>query len=166
MTPPPVTQLKAPRVGLAYLLSQIGAHAADEFGQRLKPLELTTQHVGILRLLAMKPVELTQRKLAEHLRIQPSRLVLLLDELERKGLVARHTDPEDRRAKRLAATEPGLDRFRAVEALTRDLEAELFEDLSRDERAALAGLLRRVAAKADLIPGVHPAYRRLAKKEK
>lgn len=159
-------KVKPPRVGLAYLLSQVGAHAADDFARRLKPLGLTTQHVGILRLLAMKPKELTQRTLADYLRVQPSRLVLLLDELERDGLVTRVTDPDDRRCKRLAATKAGLARFRQVETVTNALEADMFEGLSRDDRVALIGLLRRVAGGVGLTPGVHPAYGRLAEKEK
>ncbi len=157
-----MSALKAPRVGLAYLVSQLGAHAAEDFARRLKPLGLTPQHVGILRLLAMKPKQLTQRALADHLGVQPSRLVLLLDELERDGLVTRVTDPNDRRCKRLEATERGLSRFREVETVTRALEADLFEGLSSEERAALFALLARIAADAGLIPGVHPAYRQRA----
>ena len=63
------------------MVSQVGAHAAQTFGRDLVPLELTPQHVGILRLLATSDEPLTQRDLAERLRVLPSRLVALLDAL-------------------------------------------------------------------------------------
>ena len=48
-----------------------------------------------------------QRELAAHLGVVPSRLVVLLDELETKGLVARERSPQDRRSQQLQLTRKG-----------------------------------------------------------
>src|ERR1700751_4490932 len=80
----------------AFLLSQLGAHAAARFAERLRALELLPADAGILRLLRMSS-GISQQELSGRLKIHPSRLVAVLDNLERRGLVERRPNPEDRR---------------------------------------------------------------------
>jgi len=80
----------------AFLLAQVGAHAASQFAVRLAALELVPPHAGILRILGAQPA-ITQQALAGALAMQPSRLVALVDELEARGLVERRENPDDRR---------------------------------------------------------------------
>ena len=65
----------------AFLLAQLGAHAASQFAERLRVLELAPSDAGILRLLRMA-AGLSQQELASKLQIHPSRLVAILDNLE------------------------------------------------------------------------------------
>jgi hypothetical protein len=90
----------------------------------------------------------------------PSRLVLLLDELEKKGLLKRRTRSKDRRSYALALTRKDkakLDRVRRIAEEHRELCA----GLSDAERAELRKLLVRIANQQQLRPGVHPGYRTL-----
>jgi len=66
--------------GLAFLLSQVGAHAAARFAERIAPLKLKPHHSGILRILE-NDAGVTQQALCDLLGMFPSRLVGLLDEL-------------------------------------------------------------------------------------
>ena len=95
-----------PTVGLAFLLSQVGAHAAAVFADRLAPLNLTPPHAGILRVIRQAN-GLSQQALGEKLGMFPSRLVALLDELEQRGLVERRDNPADRRSYALHLTRAG-----------------------------------------------------------
>ena len=72
----------------AFLLAQLGAHAASRFAEKLGALELTPPDAGILRLLRVA-AGLSQQELAAKLQIHPSRLVAILDNLEKRGLVER-----------------------------------------------------------------------------
>src|SRR5580658_11009626 len=92
--------------GAAFLLAQIGAHAASQFAGRLAALELAPPHAGIMRILGTQPA-ITQQALATALGMQPSRLVALVDELETRGLVERRANPSDRRSHALHLTEKG-----------------------------------------------------------
>src|ERR1700740_1659861 len=89
--------------GAAFLLAQLGAHAAHRFGERIKVLGLAPPHAGILRIISSTP-ECSQQALAERLGILPSRMVALIDELDAKGLVKRRRSAEDRRSYSLALT--------------------------------------------------------------
>jgi DNA-binding MarR family transcriptional regulator len=144
----------------AFLLAQVGAHAASRFGQRLAELKLSPPHAGILRILGSSPA-MTQQALAGALRILPSRLVALLDEVEERGLVARRENPEDRRSYALHLTERGRETLQAIGRVSKEHQRSLLGALSADEQTQLAELLQRIADEQGLTRGIHPGYSRL-----
>jgi DNA-binding MarR family transcriptional regulator len=155
---------ESPHVGIAFLLSQTGAHAALRFTEELNTtLNLQPYEAGILRMLGANS-GLSQRALCDLFGIFPSRLVALLDELEAKKLVERRDDLADRRRFSLHLTSAGRRTLVQIGKVTRALEADLFAALSSKERAQLHGLLTRMVAQQHIAPGVHPAYRALNKK--
>ncbi len=143
---------------VAFLLAQVGAHAAARFAERLAPLELAPQHAGILRLIGVT-AGLSQRALGERLGILPSRLVSLVDALERRGLVERRDDPGDRRSYALHLTEAGRAALGDIGRLAREHGEALCSALNQDERRQLAALLIRIADQQGLVPGVHPGFK-------
>src|SRR6516165_4661943 len=145
---------------LAFLLSQVGAHAADKFGERLEPLGLKPAHAGILRVIRQAD-GLSQQALGEKLSVFPSRLVAILDELEERGLVERRDSPSDRRSYALYLTGAGREVLERIVCVGREHQDALCAALDETERAQLTGLLARIAAEQGLTPGVHPGYRRL-----
>jgi DNA-binding MarR family transcriptional regulator len=147
-----------PTAGLAFLLAQVGAHAAARFGERLAPLGLTPPHAGILRVINQDD-GLSQQALGEKLGMYPSRLVAVLDELERRGLIERRDRPADRRSYALHLTEAGRGALGQIGRISREHQDALCAALDESERAQLAGFLRRVVAEQGLTPGVHPGYR-------
>jgi DNA-binding MarR family transcriptional regulator len=142
----------------AFLLAQVGAHAASRFAERLAPLGLTPPDTGILRLLRLT-AGLSQQELAAKLGIHPSRLVALLDELEHKKLVQRQPNPDDRRQYSLRLTEKGAKTLEEIGNVAHQHQEALCAALSLEERDKLAELLRKIADQQGLTPGVHPGYR-------
>ncbi|HLZ97543.1 MAG TPA: MarR family winged helix-turn-helix transcriptional regulator [Steroidobacteraceae bacterium] len=148
-----------PRSGAAFLLAQIGAHAARLFAERIAGLGLTPAHAGIFRILSATP-GMTQKELAAALGALPNRIVGLVDELQDKGLIERRVQAQDRRRHALQITEAGRKMNDALGAAARNHQAALLEALTEEERAQLASLLQRVADQQSLIPRVHPGYAR------
>jgi DNA-binding MarR family transcriptional regulator len=146
------------RSGAAFLLSQVGAHAASKFAERLAELELVPAHAGIFRILGTTP-GITQQALATAVGTLPSRLVALVDELESKGLLERRPHESDRRSYALHLTEAGKSTLQAIGRVARDHQQALLEGLSEEEQQQLGALLQRVADQQGLIPRVHPGYR-------
>lgn len=149
-----------PPTGLAFLLTQIGAHGAMRFAQRMEAIGLTAPDAGILRKVATDP-GISQQALAEHLGVVPSRMVALLDGLEQRGLVERASSPDDRRSYALRLTPRGQETLGQIMRIGGEHEQDLCAALDAKERATLAELLRRVAEQQGLTPGVHPGYRTL-----
>src|SRR5947209_2261905 len=117
----------------AFLLAQLGAHAASQFAERLRVLELAPSDAGILRLLSMA-AGLSQQDLATKLNIHPSRLVAMLDNLEKRGLAERRANPEDRRLYSLHLTKGGEEALIEIGKVAREHQEKLLIALSKDER--------------------------------
>lgn len=149
--------------GAAFLLAQLGAHAAGRFGERVAGLGLNPPDVGLLRMIATEPGR-SQRSLAADLGVVPSRVVALIDGLEQKGLVERRRSTEDRRNYELYVSEAGGRALAGVREVAAAHEDDLLAALDGPERRLLAELLGRVAAQQGLTPGVHPGYRSLGKR--
>ncbi|HMJ33176.1 MAG TPA: MarR family transcriptional regulator [Baekduia sp.] len=94
--------------------------------------------------LAREPAG-TQLALAQAIRYDKTRLIGLLDELEREGLITRVPDPTDRRARTVELTRAGKQRHAAARADVRAMEDEFLGDLSATERDRLRRLLKRLA---------------------
>lgn len=146
----------------AFLLAQLGAHAANQFTERLAVLQLTPADAGILRLLRVAAA-ISQQELSEKLRIHPSRLVAILDNLERRQLVERKPNPNDRRLYSLHLTRAGGEILERIGKVAREHQDALLSALGAGDRKKLTELLQQVADQQKLTRGVHPGYQRLAK---
>jgi DNA-binding MarR family transcriptional regulator len=150
-----------PRNGsAAFLLAQLGAYASGEFAKRLQPLGLTPAHAGIFRIIAAAP-GLSQQELAAKLGMYASRLVAVIDDLEKRGLIERQPSNSDRRLYALHLTKSGKDQLSAIGLIAREQGRDLLDGLSDEERLTLISLLERVAKKKGLQEGVHPGYRNM-----
>jgi DNA-binding MarR family transcriptional regulator len=135
----PPTLLALPSY-LASHLAQIGRRVlADALAER----GLRLPHFAVLTGLAdFGP--LAQHDLADRLGLNRSHLVGYLDEVERRGLVGRERDPEDRRRQRVTLTDDGHALAGELLALAKRSQREFLGVLSDDERETLVELMRRV----------------------
>jgi len=143
---------------LGFLLSQVGGYAAGSFADRLSALSLQPSDVGVLRLIAGER-GMSQQTLAGRLGVGPSRVVVLIDELEEKGLVIRQRSLRDRRSYELQLTEAGQAVMGRMREIGSAHENEITNVFTPEERTTLAALLAKIAASHDLTPNVHPGYR-------
>src|SRR4051794_22581684 len=86
----------------------------------------------------------TQLALAAAMEHDKTRLIGLLDELERKGLITRSPDPADRPARVVVLTDSGRARHAAVRADIRAMEERVLGALDAEERATLLAVLPRL----------------------
>src|SRR5258705_5920543 len=136
----PKTSAKPSSAALAALLSQVGAHSAARYAERIAPLNLKPYHTGILRILGEES-GITQQALSDLLGMFPSRLVSLLDELQKMKLVERRESPNDRRTYALYLTKAGRDMLSRVGEASRLVQDDLCAALNAKERALLRELL-------------------------
>ena len=159
----PAEKQKAPenpihaRRALGLLLSQLGTHAALSFGRKIAGFGISPPHLGMLRWIHANGGK-NQRELASHLGVVPSRLVVLLDELETKGLVARERSLQDRRSQQLQLTRKGTQLLEKVERIATAHDADLGSSLTAPERETLIDLCAKLAANRSLTPDGHPGY--------
>jgi DNA-binding MarR family transcriptional regulator len=130
-----VLDLGSALVRLAHLANHVFADVSRAHG-------LTPQQVQLLCRLTAKPVGMSELGVALHL--EKSSLSGLVDRVERRGLVTRTTDPQDRRACRIGLTAEG----RAVGLRAhREIVARLEDhasDVTATERRHLIALATRL----------------------
>jgi DNA-binding MarR family transcriptional regulator len=143
---------------IPFLLSQLGAHIADEFKARLEPLGLHPRATAILLALADVDGQ-SQRELSVRLGLHRNVMVAMVDALEAQGLVERRPHPGDRRAFAVSLTARARDVVPSLDRVVRDLEDQITASLTAEQRSALLTALRRMSAAAGLTPGVHPGLR-------
>lgn len=143
---------------VAFLLSQVGIYSASRFALRLEDLELQPGDVGILRVIAAED-GLSQQALADILGVVPSRVVVLIDDLQKKELVSRERNARDRRTYELRLTAQGKSVMGKMRTIGAAHEEEITNALTDEEREHLATLLGKIAESHELTPGVHPGYR-------
>lgn len=153
-------QPEGDRPQIAFLLTQLGTHAAMKFSEALAPIHLTPPDAGILRLLRQSP-GISQQELAERLGMHASRLVAVIDSLEERQMVVRKQSPDDRRTYSLHLADPGFEALRLIGRAAQAHEERICQGLSKTERVKLAGLLNKIAARQGLATGIHPGYRTL-----
>ncbi|WP_327092124.1 MarR family transcriptional regulator [Nonomuraea sp. NBC_01738] len=150
---------KRPPMGAAFLLAQLGAHAANRFAERIAELGLSPSDVGLLRMIAARPGR-SQQSLAADLGVVPSRVTALIDPLDRAGLVERRRSTGDRRNYELHLTAEAAGVMDQIMRTAIAHEADITGALDTGQRTQLVALLELIAADQGLTPGVHPGYRR------
>jgi DNA-binding MarR family transcriptional regulator len=122
-------------------LTRVGRRAVEV---QLAPGGLRPRHLIALRLLSEHgPV--SQHGLADSLRLDPTNVVGLLNELEDRLLVTRRRDPADRRRHIVALSRRGEDELCVAYGRLRVVEDALFSALNAAERATLYDLVVRAA---------------------
>jgi DNA-binding MarR family transcriptional regulator len=129
---------------IEFLTARARSLGSGRANQLLADLDLKVRSYSVLSL-ACSGENPSQRELADFLSLDPSQIVSLVDQLEKRGAVTREADPRDRRSKVIAATAAGRRLYRAAAAIVRESEAQSMRSLSAAERDTLRSLLRRVA---------------------
>ena len=141
---------------VAYLLVQLGFHVARGFSERLAPLGLEPRQVGMLTRLAANEGK-SQQAIGELMGLNPTRMVFLVDELEKQGLVERRRNPDDRRSYALYLTDEGRAKLSEAQRVSIGHDREIGASLTGGQRRELAALLRQVADEQgiseDSLPG-------------
>ena len=87
---------------------------------------------------------LSQSQLADAMQVERPNLVVIVDELETRGLITRDRVPTDRRTYALNLTEEGEELLAQATRAVRDHENQMMGGLTKAEEAALISTLKRI----------------------
>ncbi len=127
---------------LASVLARISSRALEERFSAHN-IDMSGLQYGILRTLGHENFTLSE--LSRRFTVDPSTLVPVIDTLERKGLVTRGKDPNDRRRIPLSLTTHGAQMIRDIPLIHEDdLLFQRLDKMGEDKALALRELLRDV----------------------
>lgn len=154
MNAKPISGDRAPST-LAFLLSQVGIHAARRFSERMAEIDLAPPLFRILNLVDASE-GLPQQAIGEAIEVPASRMVALVDELEQRGLVERRPVASDRRVRALYLTAEGRVKLAQGRKIAKEHERELTQGIPAGERKLLTKLLQQIVDRQTIGRGVHP----------
>jgi MarR family transcriptional regulator, transcriptional regulator for hemolysin len=115
----------------------------EAFDARLKPLDLNLTQASLLAYVAEFGA-ITQTRLAEKMGTGRASMGTVVDGLEKRGLIERHPDPDDRRVWLIDITDNGRELAERVVGVDELLRGELRHGIGREERQALSWVLTRL----------------------
>ncbi len=127
-----------------FLLGYLGEKSRRSFVAILEPHGFHPREFGLMTVVAKRP-GIAQQDLAALARIDPSSMVAVLDELERRGVVERRIDAEDRRRRAVHLTDEGKRQMAVLQREALRAGDGFLAPLSDEERAALNALLQKLA---------------------
>lgn len=87
-----------------------------------------------------------QQDIAQRMGVEPMTLSSYLDRLQSMGLIERHADPQDRRAKQIFTTETADDLIAGIRVEQIELMDRVTSGLTEDDRSLLRERLKRMRA--------------------
>mgnify|MGYP001765290408 CR=1 FL=1 len=138
------------QVNTTYLESLVGYNARraalvviELFLERMAAYDLRPVDFSVVSLIIHNP-GITSRQLCSALGMLPPNLVGMVNQLEKRGLIAKRPHPSDGRATGLHPTPACLALMQEAEKTALELEVEATSRLSVAERKTLIRLLKKV----------------------
>ncbi|MEV6846656.1 MarR family transcriptional regulator [Actinoplanes sp. NPDC051411] len=132
------------RADLAAMVMRLGRRLIAMEEPILARHEISMWAYVALSALRGRPTR-TQAALAAAINADKTRLIPVLDDLQRRGLIEREPDPADRRVRLLSLTPAGRGLQRAVRADIRAAEEALLADLPKEDRASFLTALEALS---------------------
>ena len=131
-----------------YLLTVAQHEVFVVFSERLAEFGVTPGQYGILNCLWSQG-SATPKEIAQTLRLENSTVSGMLDKLQKRGLVTRVLDPNDRRSIRVEASEAGKAIREDVLRTVDELNQAVLAPFTAQQRQQLLELLRRLCGTSE-----------------
>jgi DNA-binding MarR family transcriptional regulator len=148
---PPAAPPEPAPDSLGYLLKHAYLRYSEVSSQALAPYAVNGRLIAVLRTLAAHDPA-PQGEVAKRMGVDRTTMVMLIDELQDKGLVQRHQDPQDRRRNVLVLTDTGAEVLRRSLETMQATERWVLRELSPDEARALRKALQVLVHVAEAPP--------------
>ena len=132
---------------LMHHITEIARCAALFRQEELTPLGLKSCHSSYLAAICTSP-GITQDQLARRIFITKSNVARQLAILEEDGYVERRQAPDDKRAIQVFPTQKARDAMPQIIRIFRVWESFVSQDLSEEERKALAAVLEKMKSRS------------------
>ncbi len=146
--PPPDGTVSDPTEAMsantAYLLHRLGNDATRRLAAELQPLGLRPRHFAAFHTLASEG-GCSQRTLGAALGMDPNSVVLVVDDLQQRGLVERRRDQQDRRRYALYLTDDGRAMLNRVRTAAVTVEEAMLAVLEPAQREVMRSMLTTIA---------------------
>lgn len=127
-----------------YLLTTAQHEIFQTFSAGLAQFNITPGQYGVLGCLWERG-SCTPKEIAQILHLENSTISGVLDRMQKRGLIDRVVDPNDRRSVRVVTTEEGAAMRDDVLKLIDELNAEILGGFTAEQRSTLISCLQKIS---------------------
>jgi DNA-binding MarR family transcriptional regulator len=128
---------------VGYKVRRLQLRIFQDFIETMAAHDIRPTQFSVLTVVGANP-GLKQTQVSAALGIKRANLVVMLDELERRGLLQRVRGPEDRRSHALHLTDAGADLRRRLDELVQRHEQRFIRKIGADGKRRLLDLLEKM----------------------
>lgn len=128
----------------AYWLNVVAGKLKNELNRSLIPYDITAEQWAVLNRL-WEEDGVTQKELAERTAKDQPNTGRILDKLEKKGFISRHSDSKDRRILMVLLTPKGQELKNEMIPLAVEVLQRARKDIPDDELEVLKNILQKLA---------------------
>ncbi len=129
-------------------LSLLGRRSKSMLDDLLLPYNITTQQARIIGFVCSEQREgkvICQKDIEEAFELRGSSITSLLQGLERKNFIRRHSDPSDERRKIVDVLLKGQELMSNFEKAFHDIDQQMVRNLSTEQKQTLLHTLEQMA---------------------
>jgi len=141
--PIPITEDQGLALGAYVKLMRAASCVTARMHKHLAEEKLTMSQFGVLEAL-LHLGSMSQQDLGRKILKSSGNITMVIDNLEKRRLVSRETDPRDRRRTRINLTTEGNTIIREVFPKHAEISEQVFSVLSKTDCQQLASLLRKL----------------------
>ena len=141
--PIPITEDQRLALGVYVKLMRASSFVTARMHKHLAEWKLTMSQFGVLEAL-LHLGSMTQQDLGRKILKSSGNITMVIDNLEKRRLVSRKTDPGDRRRTRINLTTEGNAIIREIFPKHAEITEQVFSVLSETDCQQLASLLRKL----------------------
>ena len=135
---------------LQELIGEMHNCCKDRFAREAKAFKLPQAELKCLMLFDGHRY-LTGMEIAGMLEIAKSRATVIVENLEKRGLVQRSTDPNDARVKLISLTPAGHHKVREIEEFMFDLHQQLLDQIDPAQRTTVIAALETLRSSMEAV---------------
>lgn len=129
--------------GIAFEVMHIYRRMLQRGSQAMERMNIGVGQVPILGLLSANGT-MTQRQIAEEIRVTPATICGTMKRMEKAGLIRREANEKDGRVNCISLTEEGRARMTEAKAAIDQSHAEMLAGFSEEELRMLHGFVKRM----------------------
>ncbi|MDU0204237.1 MULTISPECIES: MarR family transcriptional regulator [Paenibacillus] len=133
---------------LGFILNHAGRRMTQLLGSQFQPYDMTTEQWVVLHRLACED-GITQKLLATRAEKDQTNITRILDQLERKGMIERRANEQDRRSFLTFITEQGRAMNDILTPIEQKVIASLLSSFTEEQAALLKSLLIQITQEAN-----------------
>jgi DNA-binding MarR family transcriptional regulator len=133
---------------LGFIINTAGRRISQLVSIQFNKYDITTEQWIVLNRLDEQD-GISQKDLAKRVEKDQTTVTRILDQLERKGLVQRKTNREDRRSFLIYITVPGKSLNKILTPIEAEVIKTLFENLPEDQIAQLRAIVTQIINNAN-----------------